>query len=274
MESRIAKAMDLKYEPVATFITDEKPEGAKQFKEGKFGSCVMFMLAAAARGSQVVFDQGTCGCPGGAVGLGFGNHYTTFPGGLEGFHHFLSVGNEHFPQGMKAAEKMKDFVPGHFYDDFVHGERYKKSPETVKSFVESLPIPETPHNFVVFKPLKDVDAEKDRPEVVTFLADMDQLSALVILANYGKGGYDNVIAPYSAACHVMGIISLKEAKSEKPRAIIGMTDLSARVFLKRIIKDDVMSFTVPFGMFEEMEADASGSFLFRDTWKQLRALKK
>ena len=48
MRSAIAEATGLKYDPVAVLLTDQKPEGALQFKEGKFG-CVMSMLAAAAR---------------------------------------------------------------------------------------------------------------------------------------------------------------------------------------------------------------------------------
>ena len=53
-----------------------------------------------------------------------------------------------------------------------------------------------------------------------------------------------------------------------------MNDISARVALKRILKDDLMSFAVPFRLFEEMERSVTGSFLDRETWKQLMALKQ
>jgi hypothetical protein len=39
MQSKIAAAMRLKYSPVAILLTNEKPEGALQFKEGRWG-CV------------------------------------------------------------------------------------------------------------------------------------------------------------------------------------------------------------------------------------------
>jgi len=91
MESAIARALSLKYGPLAILLTNEKPVGARQFKEGKFG-CVMAMLAAAVRGNFVVFDRKTFGCPGGGTGLGFGNQYLNFPGGVEGFCYFLSEG--------------------------------------------------------------------------------------------------------------------------------------------------------------------------------------
>jgi len=91
MESKIAQALRLKYCPVAIVWTDDKPEKAMDFKEGKWG-CVMWMLAAAAKGKTAAFDKNTYGCWGGGVGLGFGNQYLHFPGGIECFYRFLSRG--------------------------------------------------------------------------------------------------------------------------------------------------------------------------------------
>jgi len=51
------------------------------------------------------------------------------------------------------------------------------------------------------------------------------------------------------------------------------TGPSARVVLKRMLKEDVMTFVTPFSLFEEMETNVVGSFLERGTWQQLMALK-
>ena len=272
MESAVAKALALKYEPVAIMLTNERPEEAKQFKEGKFG-CVMSMLAAAVRGKQAVFDRKTFGCPGGGTGLGFGNQYPNFPGGVEGFCHFLSVGYEQWEPGMRVAEQIKPFVGEDTYDDIVHGERYVKTPELVKKFIECLPIIDVPFEYVVFKPLRDVDPEQERPEVVVFLADMDQLSALVVLANYDRDDNESVIIPYAAGCQSIGIYPFRETRGERPRAVVGLVDISARVQIKRQLKDDLMTFAVTFVMFQEMEANVPGSFLERNTWKELMRLR-
>ena len=80
MESAIAKAIQLRYQPVALLWSHEKPQGAMQFQEGKWG-CVMWLAAHAAKGKTAVADIKTFGCFGGGVGLGFGNQYKNFPGG-------------------------------------------------------------------------------------------------------------------------------------------------------------------------------------------------
>ena len=55
MESLIAKAIQLQYQPVALLRSNEKPQGAMQFSESKWG-CVMWLAAAAARGKSAVAD--------------------------------------------------------------------------------------------------------------------------------------------------------------------------------------------------------------------------
>ncbi|MBW2107860.1 MAG: DUF169 domain-containing protein [Deltaproteobacteria bacterium] len=268
MESRIADALNLKYGPVAIMWTDEKPEEAGEFKKGKWG-CVMWMLARAAKGKTAVFSEETYGCWGGGVGLGFGNQYLKFPGGIECFYYFLSTGNEQWKRGKETAEQIKNFVTKDFLEDFLKGERYLKSPEMVKDFVEAMPMMDVPSKYVVFKPLDQVAPEKEEPEIVIFLAPPDQLSALVILANYGRQGTENVTIPYAAGCQTIGIFPYKEAKSENPRAVVGLTDISARENLRKQLGKDLLSFAVPWQMFLEMEGNVEGSFLQRRTWSLL-----
>lgn len=160
MQSQIAERLKLRYSPIAILFTTEKPQGALEFAEGRWG-CVAALLSSAAKGRQAVFSRSTFGCVGGGVGLGFGNMYPQFPGGFE---HFLSTGKEGFREG----------------------EAYKKTPELASTFVAALPITDIPEPYVVFKPLADVDNSKEEPRVVVFYANPDQLSALVVLANYGR----------------------------------------------------------------------------------------
>jgi uncharacterized protein (DUF169 family) len=273
MDSRIRQAARIKYEPVAVLLTDEKPEKASQFKEGGWG-CVMFMLAAAAKGRTAVFDRKTFGCPGGGVGLGFGPRYKDFVGGEAGFCHFLSTGYEQSAEGREMLKKARPFLREETLDNFLYGERYIKTPELVADFIKCLPIMDLPFEYVVFKPLRDVDPAKEKPVVIVFLTDMDQLSALVVLANYARPGNQNVIIPQAAGCQLIGIIPFHEAESETPRAVVGLVDLSARLTLKRQLKEDLMTFAIPYALFEEMESSVAGSFLERTTWQTLLAMRE
>ncbi|MGB9804940.1 DUF169 domain-containing protein [Desulfofundulus sp.] len=255
MESKIARALNLKYSPVGILLSEEKPPGALQFKEGRWG-CVVAMFMGAARGKTAVFDRKTYGCLGGGVGLGFGNLYVNFPGGIE---YFLSTGNQEFCRS-EAARGLVRNMPA-----LEHGEGYFKSPEVAKKFVDALPYVEVPAPYVVFKPLDQVP-EDEKPEVVVFLANCDQLSALAVLANYNRGGEQSVIIPFGAGCHTLFLFPYHEARSERPRAVVGLTDISAR----KHVEKDLLSFAVPYKMFLEMEDNVEGSFLEKEEWRKVR----
>lgn len=259
MQSKIAEAINLRYHPVAIVFADEKPEGALQFKEGRWG-CVVAMLTAAAKGKTTVFDRKTFGCIGGGAGLGFGNTYVNFPGGLE---YFLSVGNKEFCESEMGRNIVRNWPA------LSHGEAYKKTPELAKSFVDTLPYYDVPTEYVVFKPLEKI-LPQEHPEVVVFLTTPDQISALHVLANYGRHGGENVYTPWGAGCHSVGIIPLSEGKKESPRAVIGMFDISARKHMEK----DILSFSVPYNMFVEMEGNVDESFLTREEWLKIKERNK
>lgn len=269
MESKIAKAIGLKYNPVAVILADRKPEKALQFKKGKWG-CVMFMFANAARGKTAAFDKETYGCWGGGVGLGFGNAYLQFPGGVECFAHFLSSGNVHSDKGKEVARELEAFAGKAFTDDFLEGEGYVKTPELVEQFLDELPMREIGSKYLLFKPLPEADPALEKPETVVFAANPDQISALVILANYARPGIENVAIPWAAGCQTIGILPFKEAESARPRAVVGLTDISARKYVRKLLGAEYLSFAMPWKMFLEMEDNVEGSFLERATWRSLQ----
>ena len=94
------------------------------------------------------------------------------------------------------------------------------------------------------------------------------------MANYGRGDNENVIIPYAAGCQAIGIYAYREAQSARPRAVAGLTDLSARLYIRKQLGEaDLLTFAVAFALFEEMENNVSGSFLERPTWQALVASK-
>jgi uncharacterized protein (DUF169 family) len=264
MDSTLARALGLEYQPVALSLSDEAPRGARTPRKGR--RCVMSYLVDAARGETVALESRTVPCRGGLIGLGFAGDVSHMPGGAESFFRFLSTGNRPYLKEMGLSE-------AGLSEDFLEGERYVKTPELVRRFVEELPAVEIDKKFVVFRPLAAAGPD-DAPLSVTLLADPDQLSALVVLANYGRETADNVIIPMGAGCHQIGIHVYREAEREVPRAVVGLTDLSARLCVNPLVGDRFLTFSVPWPFFREMERDVPGSFLERTTWRRLMALRK
>jgi hypothetical protein len=270
MKTLTGEAIGLRTQAVALLWADEAPAEALRFKAGRWGCVVSLFAAAAASGKAGAFDAHTYGCWGGGVGLGFGNCYQTFPGGIECFCRFLSVGNDGDERGRAIGAQMAGSGAGAFVHDFLHGEKYQQSPEVTAQFVAALPIREIPARFVVVKPLDQVDPERETPRSVTFFVEPDQLSALVVLANFGDPKGESVIIPWAAACQVMGILAYREQERVRPRGLVGLTDLSARKTVRGTLGKDIMSFTAPWPVFQRLEQNAGDSFLQRETWHALR----
>lgn len=249
MQSRLAEELALATSPVAVVLTDDKPEGALQFKEGAWG-CVASTMVAVAKGRTAVFDRKSFGCPGGGVGLGFGDQYQQCNFAID---YLLSTGNE------EVATKMGR--PSHM----VEGERFFKSPEQVHNWLDTMPFTDVPTKYVVMKPLDEV-AAGERPELVVFLVNADQLSALVVMADYQHGSGDSAVARFGGSCQSI-LFGFAEAQRERPRGVIGFFDIAQRTRVDR----NTLSFTVPWSLFAEMEASVEGSFLELSDWQKLRA---
>ncbi len=270
MISKIANAIGLKTNPVALAWADTLPEPAISFKPGRWG-CVMAVFATvASKGRIGAFSHETYGCWGGGVGLGFGNCYKTFPGGIAGFCGFLADGNKGSEEGRAIGAQMAAWGGERMADDFLEGERYLKTPQVTERFLEYVPMRDIPAKYVVIRPLSLTDPERDDIKSVTFFVDPDQLSALVILANYADPQRENVSVPWAAGCQIIGIFGYRELEREHPRALIGMTDISARNTVRASLGTNLMSLTAPWPTFLEMESNVDSSFLHRETWRELR----
>ncbi len=129
----------------------------------------------------------------------------------------------------------------------------------------SAPPVKAPGRFIVFKRWDKLDAS-DNPEVVVFFAPPDVLSGLFTLASYDESAQNMVIAPFGSGCASIVQYPFMEIKSERPRAVIGLFDVSARPF----VPPDVLTFAAPMSKFVRMVADMEESFLITPSWVKIQ----
>jgi uncharacterized protein (DUF169 family) len=220
-----------------TFYYSDNPGHSELVQPGSVARCIIGALAEVRKGRSFSFNADSIGCLGGRRYLGFAESL------MPDFEYFLSCG-----------------IPGK-----MKGERYKKSPELVREMLKNWPNLKAPAPFAIFKRWDNLDKE-DSPEVVIFFAQPDVLSGLFTLANFDESQPEGVFAPMGSGCSSIVAYPYLEKDSPHPRAVIGMFDPSARVYVAR----DVLSFSMPMTKFVMMIEDMEESFLITDTWKRLR----
>lgn len=236
MESKIASLIKLHNHPVAVYRTDKCPELAVQFKEGRWGCIVAMLNASANKGITAAFCSRTVACRGGRAGTGI----EPFEAGV--IEYFLSVGGK----------------------DPKEGEFYRRSPELALDYMEAMPKYRT-DNYLVFTPLNNVDSEtKEKMDGIIFLVNADQLSGLVTLSNFDRKSLDNTAVTFGAGCAQAILFPFSEENTDQ-KCYIGLTDPSAR----KCISGEILSFSIPWDRFREMEAAAEESFLTKETWQMI-----
>jgi hypothetical protein len=221
--------------PIAFYYTDDAGQ-SELFRVREGQHCMIGDLAAIRQGKTLSFDTKSVACFGGKRYLGFSQNL------MPNFEYFLSCG-----------------IPGK-----LEGERYKKSPELVKELLEHVPTFTAPAKYIVFKRW-DVLQEDDQPQVVIFFASPDVLSGLFTLANFDEPTNEAVFCPMGAGCGTIVQYPLLESKSQHPRAVLGMFDVSARPG----VDPNSLTFSIPMSKFAQMVDNMDESFLITESWKKV-----
>ena len=223
--------------PIAYFYTDQvtSAELADTVNEHR---CLIGNLDRVRQGHTYVYSGDTPGCSGGKRYSGFSHSLSAT------FEYFLSCG-----------------IPGQ-----VEGERYKQSPELVRATMAHWHSFNAPGKYLVFKRWDKLE-EQDEPSAVIFFAAGDVLAGLFTLANYDYPEPDGVIAPMGSGCSSILANPLHEAERPKPRAVLGMFDVSARPY----VPFQMLTFTIPMPRFLEMVANMDESFLITHSWQVVQA---
>ncbi len=235
----------LRYSPIAFFYTDSPPEEAynPKRKSIKHIPCIIQLLNGVKSGRTLVLGKISKNlCPGGLAYLGFRKV-------MNGLENFLSTGVIGPKDGQIILE----------------GERFVKTPELAKQFLDQIPFKKSPADFAVFMPLENVNIEQYEPELVIFFVIIDQLAGLIQLANFDS--LNRTILGIGSGCSTIITEPLAEKeKYNEPRPVVGMlTDILAR----QHIKSDEVTFTVAYNKLIKMFNNIDESFLKLDAWSTI-----
>jgi hypothetical protein len=84
------------------------------------------------------------------------------------------------------------------------------------------------------------------------------------MSGFNNGLAQNVLAPFGAACHSI-LFAFQETGKEHPKAILGFFDIAQRYQIPK----DILSFTLPYTMFQEIEESISESCLTTHAWERI-----
>lgn len=222
--------------PIVFYYTDQE-DRAEKVPPPSAHQCLIGVLAKVRKGASLCFEESSIGCRGGKRYTGFIEEISP------NFDYFLSCG-----------------IPGK-----LEGERYKKSPEIVNEWMKIVPKFKAPAPYIVFKRFDSLE-EPDKPEAAIFFATPDVLSGLFTLANYDEIDPNGVFCPFSAGCGTIIQYPYHENKSTRPKAVIGMFDVSARPYVPK----ETVTFAVPMNKFIRMVDNMEESFLITKSWERVK----
>jgi len=103
--------------------------------------------------------------------------------------------------------------------------------------------------------------------VVIFFALPDVLSGLFTLSGFDESDVNAVIAPFCAGCGSIVHWPFLEQQAERPRAVLGMFDVSARPYVQK----QLLTFAAPMRKFSRMLDNMDESFLTTHSWERVKA---
>lgn len=222
--------------PVGVLLTDQLPEDAFHFKK-KGSGCVAALIYGSSKGKIIGFDKNTTGLPCSAFYLGYADWI------FEGIEQFLS-------------------------DECVWGrepERFIKTPEMARKFVESYHHKPHRKGAIVFKPL-ELFADHEKPELVIFFVNTDQISALQYLIGFEAPREERIVTRFASACMSVFTIPMEYFQKGEKKAVWGFHDISQRSKIPR----DITSMTLTYPLFEEVCRNIEESFLMTEQWEKLK----
>jgi hypothetical protein len=269
MKSAVVENLDPEFEPVAVVWSDEIPDDALEFKEGRFG-CILYLFAEASRRGRVAGgSRDTVVCPGGRAAFGFGVDFVDSKAQVDLRAALFSKGLESAPDKAAYRERMEAARPS-WRPVYEFGERRHCSFDMAREWIlNCLPRYDVPNRYVLFKPLSETDPDEDTRAVI-FPVNPLELAGLTTLLGSVVEGLDPLHVPQGPDCLRVASFAYDQYEAEPPRAVLGMLDVDGREVMRKRFRDDTLTLTIPMPLFLRIEEEAENSVLQIPAWSKLR----
>jgi hypothetical protein len=269
MESAIVRNLQPEFEPVAVVWSDTLPDGAVQFKQGRFG-CILWLFAEVARNGRIAASsRESISCTGARAALGFGVDFDAPEELLDRYAATYSKGLRS-ARDQAAYRAVIEASPERWRDLYVYGERRHCNAELAREWIlHGLPRYDIPHEFVLFKPLSRA-APSENVRAVVFPVSPVELAGLVTLAGSVMPGTDSVQVPQGADCYSITAFAYAQGDQPEPKAVLGMLGVDGRELMRKRFRDDVLTLAVPTPLFQRMEEEADDCLFQMPSWVDLR----
>lgn len=145
------------------------------------------------------------------------------------------------------------------------GEHYKRTPEMVKGYIDSLDILQTEKPYLNFVRIDKIECLQG-VEGIIFFATPDILSGLSSWAFYDNNAADAVSSQFGSGCSSIVSMAVRENRENGRRCFLGMLDPSARLFIPK----NELTFVIPACRFKEMLETMKESALFQQAFSAVR----
>jgi hypothetical protein len=269
MKSTVVKHLKPEFEPVAVVWSDDIPDNAVEFKEGRFG-CILHLFAEASRRGRVAGgSRDTVVCPGGRGALGFGVDFVESESQLDHLAALFSKGLESARDQAAYRDKMEAARPS-WRPILEFGERRHCSFDMAREWIlNCLPRHDIPSRYVLFKSLNATEPDEDIRAVIFPVTPLE-LAGLTTLLGSVVEGADPVHVPQGPDCLRIAGFAYDQYDAEPPRAVLGMLDVDGREVMRKRFRDDTLTLTIPMPLFLRIEREAENSVLQIPAWSKLR----
>lgn len=197
----------------------------------KIGGCFFKGLLQAREGQPVSLSAEVIGCGGGKLYTGFSDMPERVPG-------FVSL-----------------------------KEKYKKTPEMVVDYINSLGMERAKKPYLNFIRVDQAQSFQGT-EGVLFYATPDMLSGLCGWAFFDSNEPDAVVSEFGSGCSTVVSMTVVENARQGHRCFIGLMDPSVRPWVGK----NELGFTIPFSRFTRMMETMKDCFLFDShAWNKVKA---